>query len=368
MGGEKLRLRFNLGFQTLLTKDGNPSSEIQLFKLGSFVHWSGTEFTVDEFFMNSMIANFDAMKAEAKDPEHVIPIDFNHGSLEYGAEESKAGGWISELSKRDDGLYARVTWTKAAAEMIKEQEFRFISPEFATGASDEFGEDIEGAILYAAALTNRPFLKGMAPVTLNKGRRERESVSEGENTMKERLIQLFALAKDAGEDAIVLAAKGASASLEAIRTGLGLKEGDVTAAVLALKQERDKLTTSLKEATDEIVNIKAAAVEKEATAKVEAAVKEGKIPPKAKAEWLAIAKENPERFDKLVASQQIVPMGPVGGSGGNSDSTPDLHAAALKLSEERKISYVEALREIQKTNPELAKSHINRTGEHSHLS
>ena len=61
-------------------------------------------------------------------------------------------------------MWARVKWTATAAQMIRDEEFRYISPEFDLDFTDEgTGNKIGGALL-AIGLTNRPFLKGMAPV------------------------------------------------------------------------------------------------------------------------------------------------------------------------------------------------------------
>lgn len=353
---------FNLSHQVLVNADGEFVREIQLFKLGKFKHWSGKEFTVDEKFLDEMIANFEAAKVEAKDKHHIVPIDYNHASLADG-EVAKAGGWISELTKKEDGLYATVEYTKNAAQMVKDKEFRFISPEFGTGVVDEFGEEVLGPVLNAAALTNRPFLRGMAPLSLKTRQTNEEKI------MKDKLTKTFSLSQGVSEDAIVSHAEKVILSLSEARTALGLKEGDnVAEAVKVLLSDRAVLKTSLTEVSETLSKFKAETATKAAVEKVELALKTGKILPKAKDKWLKLAQENPETYDSLV--EELAPqveLEPRGAGGANAPEKGDFHAAVIKLSAEKNISYTDAMKEIQVTNPELANAYINKTGQHSHI-
>ena len=359
-----MAMKFNVKFQSLVNKQGLPCSEIQLFKLGSFVHWSGAEFSVDEEFMNQMMDNFKSMKASSKDQEHIVPIDYNHGSLEYGAEESKAAGWISELIIKEDGLYANVQWTNQAQEMIKNKEFRFVSPEFGIDSTDEFGEDISGPVLYAAALTNRPFLKGMDPVHLKAGLKQNK---EGE-AMKAKFIKLFSLPSEADENKILEIAEANHVTLSEIGKTLDCSVEKAVETIKALKDEKEKISCSLKEATDELVKFRSDVNKKEAERKVDEAIKAFKIEPAKKEQWLKLAEKDSEMFDSLVEGMKpVVDAKNYGASVENEETKTDLHSVALSLSEEKKISYTDAIREIEKTKPELVKAHINRSGKHSHL-
>lgn len=64
-------------------------------------------------------------------------------------------------------LRAEAHWTPTCIEHIQNEEFRYISAEFDRDYySEKDGKHI-GSCLLAAGLTNRPFVKGMEPVTLN---------------------------------------------------------------------------------------------------------------------------------------------------------------------------------------------------------
>ena len=60
-----------------------------------------------------------------------LPVDYEHQNDKPEARLNgpvRAAGWIKELQARDDGLWGRVEWTAAAAEMIQAKEYRYLSP------------------------------------------------------------------------------------------------------------------------------------------------------------------------------------------------------------------------------------------------
>ncbi|MBU2249919.1 MAG: hypothetical protein KKD77_24450 [Gammaproteobacteria bacterium] len=137
-------------------------SRVQILRSGTFNHKRFGEFTIDRTVMENIAANFE--------PDRV-PLDYNHGSLSENPDQSKAAGWVKSLEIEDGAegscaLFANVEFTPKAREHVAADEFRYISPEFTFHyANPESGED-RGAKLVAVALTNRPFLPGMLPITL----------------------------------------------------------------------------------------------------------------------------------------------------------------------------------------------------------
>jgi phage I-like protein len=59
-----------------------------------------------------------------------LPLDENHSTDKAAPEgrPSPARGWIVEMQMRSDGLWGRVEWTSAGAEMLKDKAYRGISP------------------------------------------------------------------------------------------------------------------------------------------------------------------------------------------------------------------------------------------------
>ena len=84
-----------------------------------------------------------------------------------------AAAWIEELEIADSStkagkqaLWATIRWTEPGAELVQKEVYRYISAEFGAHTDPETKAKINN-VLFAATLTNRPFLKGMAPVALD---------------------------------------------------------------------------------------------------------------------------------------------------------------------------------------------------------
>ena len=142
----------------LVESDGATRSEIQVFPDGIRVHPFFGEMRFDATFRSDLANEFNAAGAPR-------PVDVNHSSmLAFDYDGGKAYGWIEKLDDRGaDGLWARVRWTDSGVSAIRSGEYAFISPEFTRDSVDrKTGEKTGRPKLLAAALTNRPFLEGMA--------------------------------------------------------------------------------------------------------------------------------------------------------------------------------------------------------------
>jgi hypothetical protein len=139
------------------------SSRIQVAKVGS---WPHSKKLKGGFSITGEM--LEAMRANAGTNE--LSIDYNHLSLRAeNPDQGVAAGWMTQLELNDakTELFATANWTPKAAQHIKDGEYRYISPTFVPKSIDlTTGEEI-GAELLCAALTNLPFLKGMAPVELS---------------------------------------------------------------------------------------------------------------------------------------------------------------------------------------------------------
>lgn len=154
------------------SEDETPTSEIQLFKIGEWKTHPSGKFKITEDMLKEFVKNFDGGLRD-------VVVDYQHGSLETDPDKAKAAGWVKKLvNKGKDGLWARVEWTKKAAGMIKEKEYRYISPEFSTDYANKETKKKQGPTLLAAAITNRPYMEGMAPVALSDRAMAEESLDE----------------------------------------------------------------------------------------------------------------------------------------------------------------------------------------------
>lgn len=140
-------------------------SAIQIARPGDFKGHPQGGFAMDGETFAGIIRNFEASRNRR------VPVDYEHatemvsapGVLQHGAP---AVGWVTSLEVRGDDLWATVEWCDpAAVEAIRSGRYAYCSPAIVFGAIDpESGESI-GARLTSVALTNRPFLDGMEPVT-----------------------------------------------------------------------------------------------------------------------------------------------------------------------------------------------------------
>lgn len=152
-------------------EDGKPpASWVQVFKTGKFWDERYGWFSITPKDLAQVEKNFrlgQATKGEAAPTN--LPFDYNHGTSKPStAELGKASGWMRDVELRADGqeLWALVEWTPDAAEMIGDKEYQFVSPTFQFNYTHSNGQKI-GTTLLAAAITNRPVLEGMAPLTLS---------------------------------------------------------------------------------------------------------------------------------------------------------------------------------------------------------
>ncbi len=158
-------------FKTFELADKEKSVDVQILKTGRFRHpWWGVLRFNDQFF-NGMIKNFNA-----NIPQEEIAFDFQH------KPELGAVAWVSKLFVEDESLMATMSLTTEGKKAIKAKQFRYFSAEYTDNhiaydfedVEDENGVIIEreiknsyGPCLLGGGLTNRPFLKGMKPVSLS---------------------------------------------------------------------------------------------------------------------------------------------------------------------------------------------------------
>jgi phage I-like protein len=91
-----------------------------------------------------------------------LAIDYEHrGDVAKGA---RAAGWITAAEVRADGLWLAVAFTDEARREVRAGAWRYLSPEY----QDTWTHPQTGVrhrdVLLGAALTNRPFLRGLAAV------------------------------------------------------------------------------------------------------------------------------------------------------------------------------------------------------------
>lgn len=136
--------------------DNGNSSWIQAFPVGKYQHPTYGEIDASPEKIKAFAASVNG-KVRGTD----LDIDYDHK-----AKTQIAAGWVRQAEARDDGLYLHVDWTPAAAQKIKDKEYRYFSPEYTDSWTDNQGVT-HSNVLFGGALTNRPFLKNIQPVNLS---------------------------------------------------------------------------------------------------------------------------------------------------------------------------------------------------------
>ena len=99
-----------------------------------------------------------------------VPGDFEHFSERPPPEAAVTGVpapfWVTGVEVRGETLWAAFKWVDArAVEMVRAEQYKYVSPAIAFNARSRETGLLIGARLTSVALTNHPFLDGMAPIT-----------------------------------------------------------------------------------------------------------------------------------------------------------------------------------------------------------
>lgn len=135
----------------------------QLAKIGQWAGHPSGPFNITSKEIGEIVRNFKATTNQK------IPIDFEHASESDPTEGTipthgaPAQGWIIDLQDRgNDGLWGLVEWLPKAREYVRSKQYRFFSPAIRFNSRDRVTRADIGARMTSGALTNNPFLDGMA--------------------------------------------------------------------------------------------------------------------------------------------------------------------------------------------------------------
>jgi Mu-like prophage I protein len=136
---------------------------IQVAKVGTWRGHPSGPFELTPHIFSEIVSNFKATQ------NRVIPVDFEHASEadptagSIPAIGAPAQGWIRDLDNRGKaGLWGLVEWGDLAREYIKAGKYYSVSPAIRFGAKDRVTGEAVGARMTSLALTNSPFLDGLA--------------------------------------------------------------------------------------------------------------------------------------------------------------------------------------------------------------
>lgn len=253
----------------------------------------------------NMQAIIDRTKAYLGGTE--MMIDYDHQSV-FGAVKgvggtAKAAGWVKEYDIRDDGIYGRVEWTRAAKDAIEAGEYRYISPTF---ISDKRTGRVTQ--LLNAALLNQPAmdLTAVAAHTL---------LNPQEGQTMDEILEALGLAEGSGEAEILAAITAMQESRTAAAAAAGLGEdataenivtaiADLAKTAKAGKPDPAKFVpiAQVTALQAEIQSLRADMDAGKAEAAVAAAIEGGKVAPALKDWALDLAKSDMKAFEAFTAS------------------------------------------------------------------
>lgn len=214
-------------------------------------------------------------------------IDENH-STDLSAPkggEAPAFGWFKNFSVEANGsIWADVEWTARGQKAVAEKEYKYISPVF---RRDKDGNITE---ILRAALTNNPNLDNPA---LNSA----QETAEEKNMDKELCAALGIVETATVEDAL--------SAIEKLKTELnGAQNKSVDLVAYAPRADLAAMQQRAEKAEKELAELNAANLKAKATAAVEQAVKDGKIAPASKTEYLELcaSEDGFAKFEKIMAA------------------------------------------------------------------
>lgn len=136
---------------------------VLIFPWGKVNRWDYEQsYLIDDLAGADVVAAFKARKID-------LPFDYEHqtegGKYASPTGRAPAAGWIKSLAAvPGDGIYAEVEWTREAARMISEKEYRYVSPSFLY-----YKDDLRICEITSVALTNNPAIVGMRPMVATMG-------------------------------------------------------------------------------------------------------------------------------------------------------------------------------------------------------
>ncbi|GHV76495.1 Mu phage protease GpI [Spirochaetia bacterium] len=269
-----------------------------------------------------------------------LVIDENHAtdlSAPKGGA-SPAMGWMTNLRTGEGGsIQADVEWTKRGEQAVLNKEYSFISPVF---LHDDQGEI---TTVLRAALTNSPNLQLPA---LNS---EQPEKNNKEALMNKALCTALGLSESATE-AEILAAVTALNAAKPVGVQTQTDTTKVDLAAYAPRADLNAMEARAVAAEKQLADLNAVQLKQKAETAVDEAIKNRKIAPASRAEYLSLCatQEGLEAFKKIAAATPAIistetqapegtPPAACGGAALNAEETELAKAMGYSVEEYQKI-------------------------------
>lgn len=165
-------------------------SWVQACKVGVWNGHSSGGFEFNDDVFGQIIKNFRRTLNRA------LPLDFEHASEMPGyagsipTEGAPATGWVIDLQNRGaQGLWALIAWLEPGLSLVRSKRYRYLSPAVIFHSYDRSTGDYIGCEMTSIALTNRPFLDGMAAVTARRTTNMPDETSKDSKDNKDNILE-----------------------------------------------------------------------------------------------------------------------------------------------------------------------------------
>lgn len=143
--------------------NGKLPTRLQILKVGNWRTPYHGDFMITSEDLEDYVRNFEAGIGLADGGSAGAPIDFSHEN------EKLAAAWIKSLDTDGITLFANVKWSKAGADAIANDEYKFFSPEFCPKGrggwlDPEDYEHVVDNVLTGGGLTNIPLFKSLGAI------------------------------------------------------------------------------------------------------------------------------------------------------------------------------------------------------------
>ena len=289
-----------------LSEKNEVPSEVQLLRTGKFSSFFYGEFEITPKVLQTLKKNFDA-KVTGGD----LMLDYSHNAHDVAA------AWIKDvtLKNNDNELWLSVEWTPKGKQKVMDKEFRYLSAEYDEKYKDNENKKEYGHVLLGGGLTNRPFIKGMKPVTkLSEAKRMEKQIKE----LTEKNVAL--------EDEKKL----------------------LSEQVVSLTEENKTLSEKVESQAEEIKTLHDEKIMKEKEDFYNKMLSEKKVLPAQKEAIMALSIEQAKALFENAKELDINTDEKGDGKASEKKelSEDDLNKAAIKLSEEENISVREAMNQL----------------------
>lgn len=274
------------------------------------------------------IADAAAVIAASMEWERGIPIDENHATdlAAPKGQEAPARGWIKEMQARADGIWGRVEWTKAGAELVADHAYRGISPVMILHSDKKTVR-----LIPRASLVNTPNLRGLTALHQEQSMdltKLAEALGLPATATMDDIIAAVGKLKEGGKPEVSVELESA---LTEIGAALGVSGTDRTAIVAAAKAKTSAQPAEITALQCEIATLATqlntlteGGKRSKAEAFVDGAITQGRAGVKPMRDrYIAMHMADAANAEALITGLPIL------GAGGQPQTTPTQPGAAL---------------------------------------